>query len=101
MLHTSYDSKNVLLEMYNDYLWKRQDDLWAEKALEYLPAIEDATTMLVCAEDLGTVPVCAPRVLDSLNITRLIIQVFIWHRISWFSYVIRSSFHSIHTPKFQ
>jgi 4-alpha-glucanotransferase len=68
-------SKHMICEMFHDWQWVRNDALWAEKALEYLPRVEDATNMLVCAEDLGTVPISSPHVLDSLNITRLVIQV--------------------------
>lgn len=60
---------------FEDYLWHRQDALWEEKARQYLPPVVAGTTMLVCAEDLGTVAPCAPRVLHSLNMTSLIIQV--------------------------
>ena len=58
-----------------DFVWHRHDGLWEGKGRQYLKAVTEGTSMLVCAEDLGTVPMCAPRVLDSMNITRLAIQV--------------------------
>ena len=63
-----------LSELYNYYFFSRNEDFWREQGLTKLPAILEATDMLVCAEDLGMVPACVPDVLDELGILGLEIQ---------------------------
>ncbi|SKB71536.1 4-alpha-glucanotransferase [Soonwooa buanensis] len=63
-----------LAEIYNDYFFVRQDDLWYEKAMEKLPALLTSTKMLICGEDLGLVPDSVPVVMDQLAITALKVQ---------------------------
>ena len=60
--------------LYNDYFYNRQEEFWKESALSKLPAIKEATSMLVCGEDLGMVPACVPGVMDDLSILTLEIQ---------------------------
>ena len=43
---------------------RRQDALWRGHALRTLPALLDATDMMVCGEDLGFVPACVPPVME-------------------------------------
>ena len=66
--------KRVIYDLYHDYFFKRQDQLWAEKAMEKLPVILNATEMLICGEDLGLVPDCVPTVMDDLAIVALKVQ---------------------------
>ncbi|MBB3696166.1 4-alpha-glucanotransferase [Flammeovirga yaeyamensis] len=61
-------------ELYVDYFFKRQEELWAAQAMEKLPAIKEATNMLICGEDLGMVPDCVPGVMKELEILSLEIQ---------------------------
>jgi len=65
---------NVLYERYIDYFYKRQEGLWRDQAMIKLPALTNATDMLVCGEDLGMVPDCVPGVMDELGILSLKIQ---------------------------
>ncbi|KNC81765.1 hypothetical protein SARC_05934 [Sphaeroforma arctica JP610] len=67
-------SKSQLYELYLDYFFSRQEEFWAEKARVKLPAIKNATNMLICAEDLGMVPACVPGVMKKLDMVRLAIQ---------------------------
>ncbi len=60
--------------IYDDYFYKRQDDLWYKTAMEKLPIILNSTKMLICGEDLGMVPECVPEVMDQLAITALKVQ---------------------------
>lgn len=60
--------------LYEDYYFHRHNDFWGAEAMKKLPALVDATQMLVCAEDLGMVPACVPGVMDSLRILSLEIQ---------------------------
>lgn len=66
--------KKAIYDLYNDYFFKRQDQLWQEKAMEKLPVILNATKMLICGEDLGLVPDCVPAVMDELAIVALKVQ---------------------------
>ena len=57
--------------VYNDFFYRRNDELWQNKAMWKLPPLIDATSMLTCAEDLGMIPGCVPAVLDKLRILAL------------------------------
>ena len=63
-----------ILELYTDYFFNRHEEFWREQGMTKLPAILEATDMLVCAEDLGMVPACVPPVLEELGILGLEIQ---------------------------
>ena len=63
-----------LYALYIDYFFVRQEALWRASGLEKLPALQNATDMLICAEDLGLVPDCVPQVLEELGIVALKIQ---------------------------
>ena len=60
--------------LYNDFYYRRHNDFWYGKAMWKLPALTDATNMLVCAEDLGMIPDCVPAVMSALEILSLEIQ---------------------------
>ncbi|MGE5519208.1 MAG: 4-alpha-glucanotransferase, partial [Candidatus Dadabacteria bacterium] len=47
---------------------------WEKEAMKKLPALKDATNMLICGEDLGMVPHCVPDVMKRLGILSLEIQ---------------------------
>ncbi len=68
------DVKAPLKALYIDYFYRRQDDFWAQEALEKLPALKRSTNMLVCGEDLGLVPGCVPGVMQKLGLLSLEIQ---------------------------
>lgn len=67
-------TKAVLDELYVDFFYHRHESFWRDQAMMKLPAIKDATNMLVCGEDLGMVPECVPGVMDELGILSLEIQ---------------------------
>jgi 4-alpha-glucanotransferase len=52
---------------------RRRDSetVWEERGRRLLRLLRDSTGMLVCAEDLGDVPGCVPRVLEELGILGL------------------------------
>ena len=66
--------RDQLFALYVDYFFVRQEALWCTSGMEKLPALQSATDMLICAEDLGLVPDCVPQVLDELGIVALKIQ---------------------------
>lgn len=67
-------SKDALDKIYIHYYYERQEQYWREKAMVKLPAIINATNMLVFGEDLGMVPDCVPGVMDELGLLNLEIQ---------------------------
>ncbi len=66
--------KEAFNRLYNDYYYRRNTDYWYQEAMRKLPALVQATRMLVCAEDLGMVPDCVPWALNELRILSLEIQ---------------------------
>ena len=73
-LSRTQPQREKLFALYVDYFFVRQEALWRVSGLEKLPALQSATDMLICAEDLGLVPDCVPQVLDELGIVALKIQ---------------------------
>jgi 4-alpha-glucanotransferase len=67
-------AKQVIADLYNDYFYHRNDNLWKNQAEIKLPGLTNATSMLVCGEDLGMIPACVPEVMRKLNILSLEIQ---------------------------
>jgi len=67
-------SKKELKELYVNYFYYRQEELWKKEALNKLPGLKRITNMLVCGEDLGMVPHCVPEVMEQLGILSLEIQ---------------------------
>ncbi|MGB4843809.1 MAG: 4-alpha-glucanotransferase, partial [Ferruginibacter sp.] len=67
-------SQKELKELYVDYFYHRQDELWKNEALKKLPQLKRSTDMLVCGEDLGMVPHCVPELMTQLGILSLEIQ---------------------------
>ncbi len=61
-------------DLYNDYFYRRQEDFWQANGYGKLPAMRQASPMLLCGEDLGMVPACVPGVLKELGILSLEIQ---------------------------
>jgi 4-alpha-glucanotransferase len=66
--------KAKLNDLYVNYFYRRQDEFWKKEALHKLPALKDATNMLICGEDLGMVPHSVPEVMKDLGILSLEIQ---------------------------
>ena len=67
-------TQSKILKLYNDYYYNRHDEYWRQQALWKLPAILDASDMLICGEDLGMIPKAVPGVMRDLNIISLEIQ---------------------------
>jgi 4-alpha-glucanotransferase len=66
--------QQVLLHIYEDFFYLRQERFWEVKAYEKLPAMRSASDMLLCGEDLGMVPTCVPGVMNQLGMLSLEIQ---------------------------
>lgn len=67
-------SRKELKELYINYFYHRQDELWRQEAMKKLPGLKSITNMLVCGEDLGMVPHCVPELMKQLGILSLEIQ---------------------------
>ena len=57
---------------------KKSERVWAQQGLKLLSILVQSSTMLPCAEDLGAVPACVPKVLTKLKILGL--RVTRWFR---------------------
>jgi 4-alpha-glucanotransferase len=68
------DIKNKLKHLYVNYFYRRQDEFWKHEAMKKLPALKEATNMLICGEDLGMVPHSVPEVMQRVGILSLEIQ---------------------------
>ena len=60
--------------LYHDYFYRRQNEFWKEQGYKKLLPLISCTDMLVCAEDLGMIPLCVPEVMDKLQILSLEIE---------------------------
>ncbi|MBQ6191322.1 MAG: 4-alpha-glucanotransferase [Bacteroidaceae bacterium] len=66
--------QDAFIRLYEDFFFRRHNDFWAAQAMKKLPALLDASNMLVCGEDLGMVPECVGPVMKQLGILSLEIQ---------------------------
>ena len=92
------DVKWRLDELYDDYFHRRQEDFWQARGYEKLPVLRQATTMLLCGEDLGMVPDCVPGVMAELGILSLEIQRMPKTRHSDFSHPADAPYLSVVSP---
>ena len=60
--------------LHDDFYYSRNNSFWSDVAMSKLPALIEATDMLVCGEDLGMIPACVPEVMDRLRIIALEVQ---------------------------
>jgi 4-alpha-glucanotransferase len=73
----SQDEKKVLEELLQKRYVKSEKH-WAALGKKLLSVLTESSPMLPCAEDLGAVPACVPKVLGKLKILGL--RVVRWHR---------------------
>lgn len=104
-LHFTYSYKELddnakvaLDKIYIHYYYERQENFWKERAMVKLPAIINATNMLVCGEDLGMVPDCVPGVMDELGLLNLEIQRMPKSSSNEFSHPSESNYLSVVSP---
>jgi len=70
----SEEGQIKLIELYNQYFYRNQNEIWDETAKEKLDALQQSTKMLICAEDLGMVPEIVEPALLSREIVSLQVQ---------------------------
>jgi 4-alpha-glucanotransferase len=93
----SEDQKYHFNQLYNDYFYRRNNQFWYTEAMKKLPKLTQATRMLVCAEDLGMVPDCVPRVMNELRILSLEIQSMPKDPTTRFGHLSRNPYRSVDT----
>ena len=71
------EEKKVLEEML-EKRQKKSERIWMQQGMKLLSVLVESSSMLPCAEDLGAVPACVPRVLSKLKILGL--RVTRWFR---------------------
>ncbi len=73
-LNIKDDLRYCLDDLYIEYFFGRNEQLWRKQATTVLTALSRATDMLICGEDLGILPESVPEVMRELNILSLDIQ---------------------------
>ena len=68
------NERGILSQLHDDFFHHRHDRFWEEEAMKRLPALMEATRMLICGEDLGMIPAAVPGVLKRLGILSLEVQ---------------------------
>jgi 4-alpha-glucanotransferase len=66
--------KHMLDLIYIDYFYHRHEHFWKQQAMQKMPALVNATDMLICGEDLGMIPASVPIVMNHFGILSLEIQ---------------------------
>jgi 4-alpha-glucanotransferase len=73
----SADEKNSMEELIQKRTVK-SEKIWEVQGKKLLSVLVESSSMLPCAEDLGAVPACVPKILTKLKILGL--RVVRWHR---------------------
>ena len=68
------NEKAAFRSLHDDFYYSRNNRFWSDSAMSKLPALIEATDMLVCGEDLGMIPACVPEIMDRLRILALEVQ---------------------------
>lgn len=66
--------KDAYNKLYNHFFYERHNEFWQQQAMEKLPSLIHATSMLPCGEDLGMIPTGVEEVLNKLRILSLEVQ---------------------------
>lgn len=64
-----------------------QEFLWEEHGRKILSVMSESTSMLPCAEDLGTVPECSNRVLEEFGVPGIDVQRWVKNYFDGFEFV--------------
>ena len=70
----SNEERDAFMRIYNNFFFQRHSFFWGKTGYERLARMQRSTSMLLCAEDLGTLPDCVEPVLDDLRILSLQVQ---------------------------
>jgi 4-alpha-glucanotransferase len=75
---TFTEEEKAALEALLEKRQKKSEKVWARQGMKLLSVLVESSSMLPCAEDLGAVPACVPKVLSKLKILGL--RVTRWFR---------------------
>jgi 4-alpha-glucanotransferase len=64
----------ALRQLHDEFFYRQHTRFWEQEAMKKLPALVDATDMLICGEDLGMIPDAVPVVLKRLGLLSLEVQ---------------------------
>lgn len=92
------DIRDRLRALHDDYFYVRHEAFWREEALRKLPALKEASRMLLCGEDLGLVPDTVPATLEQLGLLSLEVQRMPKQRGAAFTDLSRVPYLSVVTP---
>jgi 4-alpha-glucanotransferase len=96
--HLPGHEKNLLNDLYRQYFFEKQNDLWYQSAQHKLDAIQKSSDMLICAEDLGMVPELVEGVLKSREMLSLQVQRMPKMMKESFSHPKNAPYLSVVTP---
>ncbi|MCQ2084407.1 MAG: 4-alpha-glucanotransferase [Bacteroidaceae bacterium] len=68
------DQQDAFRHIHDNFYYERNNTFWENCAMDKLPALINATDMIVCGEDLGMIPQCVPSVMERLRIMSLEVQ---------------------------
>ncbi|NGX37887.1 MAG: 4-alpha-glucanotransferase [Chlamydiae bacterium] len=68
------EMQDSVLQLFDHYYLERQEALWRKKGIEKLKFMQNHTSMLICAEDIGVIPKCVGEVLKELKMLNLYVQ---------------------------
>ncbi len=92
--HTQWQLRQLAV----NYFYERQNDFWYKEAVNKLPALKQATNMLICGEDLGMVPASVPQLMSELGLLSLEVQRMPKdHRVQ-FAQIAGAPYLSVVTP---
>jgi 4-alpha-glucanotransferase len=77
--HSLSENEKEDLEKLLQKRMAKSEKIWEAQGRKLLSVLSESSAMLPCAEDLGAVPDCVPRVLSKLKILGL--RVVRWHRL--------------------
>jgi 4-alpha-glucanotransferase len=96
--HLSDIEKRILNQLYVNYFFEKQNDLWYQVAQQKLDAIQQSSDMMICAEDLGMVPDMVEGVLKSREMLALQVQRMPKTSSDSFSHPMNAPYLSVVTP---
>ena len=96
--HLSAHEQGLLNELYRQYFFEKQNELWFNVVQTKLDAIQKSSDMLICAEDLGMVPEMVEDVLKSREILALQVQRMPKTNLESFSHPGNAPYLSVVTP---
>jgi 4-alpha-glucanotransferase len=94
----SWNDQLILREHYYDYFYRKQDPDWKTGGSKKLDAIQHASKLLICAEDLGMVPDFVEGVLQAREMLALQVQRMPKKMGAAFSLTTDANYLSVVTP---